>query len=86
VLSGRLGKWVCALPEYDLVYQPLQAMKGQIVAHFIVDHVMTDGQEMQLVEVIPWKVFFDGSVCSKGNSAGCVLVSLERLMVDVGGP
>jgi hypothetical protein len=72
VLSGRLGKWAYALAEYDLLYQPLWAMKGQIVADFIMDHVMADGEEMRLVEVNPWKVFFDGLVYSKGNSAGCV--------------
>jgi hypothetical protein len=66
VLSGRLGKWAYALAEYDLVYQPLRAMKGQIVANFIVDHVVVDEEGMQVVEVVPWKMFFDGSVCSKG--------------------
>jgi hypothetical protein len=66
VLSGRLGKWTYALAEYDLVYQPLRAMKGQIVANFIVDHVVVDEEGMQVVEVVPWKMFFDGSVCSKG--------------------
>jgi hypothetical protein len=48
------------------VYQPLWAMKGQIVANFIVDHVVVDEEGMQVVEVVPWKMFFDGSVCSKG--------------------
>jgi hypothetical protein len=81
--SGRLGKWAYALAKYDLVYQPLRAMKGQIVADFIVDHVMADGEEMRLVEIIPWKVFFNGLVCSKGNGVGCILVSPEVLMVDI---
>jgi hypothetical protein len=32
ILSGRLGKWAYALIEYDLKYEPLGAMKGQVVA------------------------------------------------------
>jgi hypothetical protein len=40
ILSGRIGKWVYALVEYDLAYEPLRSMKGQVVAHFIVDHAI----------------------------------------------
>jgi ribonuclease HI len=28
-----------------------------------------------LVELKPWSLLFDGSVCSKGQCVGCVLVS-----------
>jgi hypothetical protein len=35
-LSGRIGKWAYALIEYDLVYELLRSMKGQVVADFIV--------------------------------------------------
>jgi hypothetical protein len=58
VHSGRLGKWAYALAEYDLVYQPLRVMKGQIVADFIVDHIVADGEGLQVVEVVPWKMLF----------------------------
>jgi hypothetical protein len=40
------------------VYQPLRVMKGQIVADFIVDHIVADGEGLQVVEVIPWKMLF----------------------------
>jgi hypothetical protein len=38
ILSGRIGKWAYALIEYDLPYEPLKSMKGQVVADFIVGY------------------------------------------------
>jgi hypothetical protein len=38
ILRGRLGKWAYALIEYDLVFESLKTMKGQVVADFIVEH------------------------------------------------
>jgi hypothetical protein len=34
ILSGRIGKWAYGLVEYDLVYESLKSIKGQIVADF----------------------------------------------------
>jgi hypothetical protein len=28
ILSGRMGKWAYSLVEYELSYEPLQAVKG----------------------------------------------------------
>jgi hypothetical protein len=38
ILSGRIGKWAYALIEYDLAYEPLKCIRGQVVAEFIVEH------------------------------------------------
>jgi hypothetical protein len=40
ILSGKIGKWAYALIEYDLAYEPLKSMKGQVVADFILDIVL----------------------------------------------
>jgi hypothetical protein len=40
ILSGRIDKWDYALVEYDLAYEPLRSIKGQVVADFIVDHAI----------------------------------------------
>jgi hypothetical protein len=40
ILSGRIVKWAYALVEYDLAYEPLRSMKGQVVADFLIDHVI----------------------------------------------
>nr|ABA97489.1 retrotransposon protein, putative, unclassified [Oryza sativa Japonica Group] len=77
ILSGRIGKWAYALIEYDLPYEPLKSMKGQIVCDFIVYHhidIAYEG-EVCLVEVIPWRIYFDGSSCKEGQGTGVVLFS-----------
>jgi hypothetical protein len=38
ILRGRIGKWVYALIEYDLIYEPLRDLKGQVLTDFIVEH------------------------------------------------
>lgn len=77
ILSGRIGKWAYALIEYDLAYKSLKSMKGQIVANFIVDHRVSDENDIELgyIEICPWELYFDGSACREGQGVGIVLVS-----------
>jgi hypothetical protein len=83
ILSGRMGKWAYALDEYDLSYEPLRSMKGQVVADFIVDHAIDVGHSVDCVQLKPWGLYFDGSVCSKGQGAGCVVVSPSGVYIDL---
>jgi hypothetical protein len=80
ILSGRIGKWAYVLVEYDLVYEPLRSMRGQVVADFIVDHAIDVDHSVNFVQLRPWGLYFDGSVCSKGQGAGCVIVSCNTLI------
>jgi hypothetical protein len=66
ILSGRLGKWVYPLMQYDLTYEPIKAMKGQVVTYFIVDHCVDLEESVCLADREVWKLFFNGSVCSQG--------------------
>jgi hypothetical protein len=83
ILSGRVGKWVYSLVEYDLVHEPLRAMRGQIVADFIVDHSVEVSDDVHMVEVVPWNLFFDGSVCSKGQGIGCIITSPNKAVFEI---
>jgi hypothetical protein len=38
ILSGRIKKWAYTLIEYDLAYESLKSIKGQVIADFIVEH------------------------------------------------
>jgi ribonuclease HI len=51
ILSGRICKWAYVLVEYDLAYEPLRSMKGQVVADFIVDHAVNIEHWFGLVQL-----------------------------------
>jgi hypothetical protein len=70
ILSGRIGKWAYALVEYDLAFEPLRTMNGQVVADFIVDHVIEMDLQVNLIQLIPWRLYFGGSVCGRGRERG----------------
>ena len=65
VLSGRLAKWVVILEQYDLVYVPQKAVKGQTLADFLADHPIADewelndnllSEEVFVIDILPpWK-------------------------------
>src|SRR6185503_5549689 len=60
VLKGRLGKWMFALSEFDIRYQPAKAVKGQALADLVADRISTD---IAAVFIRAWAMFFDGSAC-----------------------
>jgi hypothetical protein len=57
ILNGRIEKWILALSEFDLSYESAKAVKGQIMANFVVQHC---GPELEIVDLVPWILFFDG--------------------------
>ena len=38
ILCGRIDKWAYTLIEYDLTFEPLKTLEGQLLANFIVEH------------------------------------------------
>jgi hypothetical protein len=77
ILSWRIGKWAYALIEYDLFYEPLKSMKGQVVADFIIEHSIDQNSDesCNLVSIRPMKLFFDGLTCREGQGVAIVLIS-----------
>jgi hypothetical protein len=65
-----------ALIEYDLAYEPLKFMKGQVVADFIIGHSIDQNRDelCNSVSIHPWKLFFDGLACREGQGVGIVLI------------
>jgi ribonuclease HI len=72
ILKGRVGKWIFSLTEFDLRYESPKAIKGQAIADFIVEH---HDDSIGSVEMVPWTLFFDGSVCTHGCGIDLVIIS-----------
>jgi ribonuclease HI len=72
VLKGRLEKWMFALSEFDIRYQPAKAVKGQALADLIAERVNTD---IAALSIRAWAMYFDGSVCGDGCGIVILLVS-----------
>jgi hypothetical protein len=53
ILSGRICKWAYTLIEYDLTYEPLRALKGQVLADFIVEHGIELDNEINYLTFTP---------------------------------
>jgi ribonuclease HI len=85
ILSGRMGKWVYALVEYDLACESSKSMKGQIVEDFIVEHQIDDGLDLEVgyITCTSWKLYSNGSVCDDGQGIGAVLISLNDAIFDM---
>jgi len=71
IMSGRIGKWILALSEFDLRYESAKAVKGQIMADFVTQHYGV----VDALEIVPWTLFFGGSTCDRGAGIGIVLIS-----------
>jgi ribonuclease HI len=61
----------------------LHATKCQVVTDFIVYHMIEINDSSCVVEMLPWKPYFDGLVCSKGQGVGCCIVSPGGAYFDI---
>ncbi|XP_070677927.1 uncharacterized protein [Malus domestica] len=88
VLTGRLAKWALLLNQYEIIYVPAKAVKGQALADFLADHPIPadwkisddlPDEEVFYIYIFPtWTMFFDGSARADGAGAGVVFMSPQR--------
>jgi hypothetical protein len=72
VLKGRLRKWMFALSEFNIWYQPAKAVKGQALSDLIAKKINTN---VATLSVHAWAMYFDGLACEDGCGVGILLVS-----------
>ncbi|XP_058220656.1 uncharacterized protein LOC131330914 [Rhododendron vialii] len=88
ILSGRLVRWSLLFNEFEIVYVPQKALKGQALANFLADYPIPadweifeefPDEDMLFIEVLqPWTMFFDGAARLEGAGAGVIFVSSQK--------
>ncbi|XP_059277852.1 uncharacterized protein LOC132032053 [Lycium ferocissimum] len=88
VLSDRLARWYLQFQQFEIVYVPQKAVKGQALADFLADHPIPDDWELtdelpdedaMVIEIQqPWKMYFDGAAHREGAGAGVIFVTSQE--------
>ncbi|GKB09663.1 hypothetical protein Tco_0837975 [Tanacetum coccineum] len=80
-----MRQWSVLLGEYNITYRPRTAIKGHILADFIVE-LPDDSQASALKKEIlpqPWTLITDGSSRSDGSGAGLILTDPEGIQENI---
>ena len=82
--SGRLMKWAIELSEFDIRYKPKTAIKGQVLADFVMEFTSAEPVEnAQTPTDLPiWKLSIDGATSVQGRGAGLILTSPEGIDIE----
>ena len=83
-VSGRLMKWAIELIEFDIRYNPKTAIKGQVLADFVMEFTPIElTQTTHEKNDLPiWKLFVDGASNAQGSGAGLILTSPEGIDIE----
>ena len=77
-------KWALELEEFEVIYQPRIAIKGQALADFLVEFMYPgETEQVEPVTLTPdlraaistWVLYVDGSSNSQGSGAGIILTT-----------
>ena len=82
--SGRLMKWAIKLSEFDIRYKPKIAIKGQVLADFVMEFTSAKlAENAQTPTDLPiWRLFVDGATNAQGGGAGLILTSPEGIDIE----
>ncbi|XP_050233325.1 uncharacterized protein LOC126681812 [Mercurialis annua] len=85
-LRNRIGKWAIATSEFTLVYVPQRAVKGQVLADFLADHLgITLTEEIiSCCDIDIWEMWFDGSRTSQGQAEYEALIFGLEILAELG--
>lgn len=84
MLTGKLGKWMMILSEFDIRYIKRKAIKGKAISNQLVEFPMTNDVPLQIdfpntsimyVTECTWKMFLDGSHTQNGACAGILFLT-----------
>ena len=73
--AGRMALWVVELSKFDIQYHPRTVVKGQVVADFIAEFTLGDGQGAK--ETRQWDIYMDRSSNKRVRGASVVIQTPE---------
>ena len=81
---GRLVKWAIDMSKFDFRYKPRTAIKGQVLADFIMEFTSTEPTETtKLAFDLPiWRLSVNGVANAQGSDAGLILTSPDGIDVE----
>ena len=82
--SGILMKWAIELSEFDIRYKPKTAIKGQILADFVMEFTSAKlAEATQLTSNLPiWRLSVDGVVNAQGSGDGLILTFSDGIDIE----
>ena len=82
--SGRLMKWATELSEFDIRYRPKIAIKGQVLADFVMEFTSAETAKdaQTTTDFSAWKLSIDGASNAQGSGAGLILTSPEGIDIE----
>ena len=82
--SGRLMKWAIELSEFDIRYKPKTAIKGHVLADFVMEFTsaVPDENAQTMTDFLIWKLSVDGASNAQGSGAGLILTSPEGIDIE----
>ena len=82
--SGRLMKWAIELSEFDIRYKPKTAIKGQVLANFVMEFTSAEPAKnaQTVTDLSIWKLSVDGAANAQGSGAGLILTSPKGIDIE----
>ena len=82
--SGRLMKWAIELSEFDISYRPKTAIKGQVLADFVMEFTLAETVKdaQTTTDFSAWKLSVDGASNAQGSGVGLILTSPEGIDIE----
>ena len=75
--AGQLIQWTIELSEFDIRYQPRNAIKAQALANFIAEFTLNHGELDEVDEYKKWVIYVDGSSTQYVGGIRVILKSLD---------
>ena len=77
-------KWAIELSKFDIRYKPKIAIKGQILAYFVMEFTSAELTEAtQTTSDLPiWRLSVDGAANAQGSGVGLILTSPEGIDIE----